>query len=132
LKQESTNKSKLKRFGLRRLPIVMLYVASMVNGTVHCFTQNPNVLWTIALCMGVSAIHWVQLDARHRGRPIPRIALQLLLMLWTLFVPIYLISTRWFRGFGWVILNIIGLNVMSLISCFATQLLIHGPQFFQA
>ena len=110
----------------------MLYFASMVNGIVQCFVQNPNVLWAITLCMAVSAIYWVQLDARHRERPIPRIALQLLLMIWMLFVPVYLIWTRGFRGFGWAILNIVGLYLITLFSFFTTLLLVYGPQVFRA
>jgi hypothetical protein len=132
LKQEPIDKLKQKNSRYRRFPIVMLYLASIVNGIVQCFEPNPSVVWTVACCVGLSAIHWVQLDAIHRKHPIPRIALQLLLMIWMLFVPIYLIWTRGFRGFGWAVLNLVGIYAMTLISFFTTLLLVYGPQVFRA
>ena len=108
-------------------PLVALYVATAVWGVTQCFTQNAGVYYLFALFMASMAAMWVVFDARHRGKPLVSAVQFLIFIFWPIAAPIYLIATRGIRGFGWSILNFIGLVVALCIGFYATMLAAYGP-----
>jgi len=53
----------------------MLYFASILSGAIQCASPQFNAFWAIDFFMALSGIYWIKLDARHRNKPIPDIAL---------------------------------------------------------
>jgi len=114
-----TEESHIGASNFRWFPVAMLYFASILSGAIQCASPQFNAFWAIDFFMALSGIYWIKLDARHRNKPIPDIALFLLSWLWGLFAPIYLISTRGFRGFGWTLLHVVGLYAATIAAFFA-------------
>ena len=112
---------------LRWVALVALYLATLTWGVVQCFTQNAGVYYFFALFMGSMAAMWVVFDARLREKPLVSIVQFLVFISWPIAVPIYLISTRGFRGFGWSVLNFVCLVLTLCVGFYSTLLVVYGP-----
>ena len=108
-------------------PLVGFYVGQVVWGAMQCFTLVGVWYWFLSLLMASSAAMWVVFDAQHRGKPLVHIVQLMVMILWPIAVPIYLITTRGLRGLGWTILNIVGLLIASCVGFYSTILAVWGP-----
>ena len=108
-------------------PLVELYVAQVAAGAMQCFPQFGAWPWCLSLLMASSAVMWVVFDAQHRGKPVVSIVQLIIMGLWPIAVPIYLLTTRGVRGLGWTILNIVGLAIASCVGYYSTILAVWGP-----
>ncbi len=107
--------------------MVGLYVAQVALGAMQCFSLNGAWYWIVSLLMASTAAMWVAFDARHRGAPLINIVQLMVMGLWPIAVPIYLIATRGVRGLGWTILNFVGLVIASCFGFYTTILAVWGP-----
>lgn len=108
-------------------PLLGLYVAHVLGGAMQCFTLVGAWYWCLSLMMASFAAMWVAFDARHRRKPMVRIVQEIVMGLWPIAVPVYLVTTRGVRGLGWAALNIIGLLIANFIGFFSTILAVWGP-----
>jgi hypothetical protein len=111
----------------RWFPLVALYVAQFALGSMSCFTLNGGVYWICSLMMASMAAMWVVYDAQHRGKPLLSIVQLIVMGLWPIAVPIYLITTRGMSGLVWAIVNLVGLMVAAFAGYHLTVLAFWGP-----
>ena len=109
-------------------PLVGLYVAQVASGAMQCFYLDGAWYWIVSLLMASTAAMWVVFDARYRGKPLVRIVQLIVMGLWPIAVPIYLIATRGVRGLAWTILNLVGLVLANFIGYRSTILAVLGPE----
>jgi hypothetical protein len=104
----------------RRVDSKWLLVAGFyISAILACFSraaQHDNALvdYIPNFLMACTAAGWCVVDARRRGKPIVLAVQFIMLIFWSLAVPIYLIATRGWRGVGWVIVNSILLTLVGI------------------
>ena len=103
-------------------PLLGLYVAQVALGATACFTINGAVYWVFSLLVASTAAMWVVFDGQHRGKPLVSIVQLIVMGLWPIAVPVYLITTRGVRGLGWAILNLVGILIANFVGYYATIL----------
>jgi hypothetical protein len=95
-------------------------------GITQCFSQSEGVFGALPYFVALCVADWIRLDSRSRGRPIPHIAQSLIWYTWMPSVIVYMLWTRKFSGFGWLLLHAIGLAVVMFVSFYATLTLTYG------
>jgi len=99
-----------------------------LRSALQCFYLDGAWYWIVSLLMASTAAMWVVFDARYRGKPLVRIVQLIVMGLWPIAVPIYLIATRGVRGLAWTILNLVGLVLANFIGYHSTILAVWGPE----
>lgn len=92
---------------VRRLYLWALYGLAVISGvrTGLLPVDRQNVDVFLSLSIGLLLALLVMADARILGRQFPQTALWLILSLWPLAVPGYLIATRRMKGLGLVAMH---------------------------
>ena len=106
---------------------MMLYVASFFWGVVQVMRPDSGRLYLLfSLVMAGAAACWAVSDARNRGKPILHILQLFIFLLWPIAVPVYLISTRGFRGLGLSVAHAMCLILALCIGFYITVFSIYG------
>lgn len=102
---------------IRPLLVAGLCLLAMLAGMSRA-TQPENSLLAFlqSLLIATFAAYWCVVDARLRGRPIVPAIHILLLCLWPIAVPVYLIVSRKWRGVAIIALVCVGWSVLFLLS----------------
>lgn len=106
--------------------VITLYVASFTIGVVGAITANHDgLVFLLELLVGSGAAWWVVLDARERGNPILHILQLILFLTWPIAVPLYLMTSRGFRGLYLSVAHFVGLVLIQSTGLFLAAILIH-------
>lgn len=114
----------------RWLLVVQLYLSTIAWGAVQVFNQNIGPYLLFGIFMAATATQWTVLDARRRGHSIRHILLLLIVLFWSIAVPIYLIWSRGFRGLGWALLHALGLLLALCLGYYVTVFAVYGLDAF--
>ena len=108
------SKSKLEKPDLRFRFVKHMYLAFFVDGVVLNFTQHQALMvWIPSLYIGTYATFWVISDAKTYGHSVPHIAQMIMLSLWAVLIPAYLVLTRGFRGILLAMLHLVTIALTS-------------------
>jgi hypothetical protein len=116
-----------------RLSIFGLYAFFGLSGVLQVIApNNAIVLYLNTIAIAFSATMWAVVDARRAQRPLLHIVQVLMFFSWPAAVPIYLIWSRRWRGFGLALLHAVALIFTASLFYYATMLLRYGPHAFSS
>jgi len=110
----------------RRLLLAGLYGVAAFSGFADALSVNALVYWLIALLWACFATAWCVADASRRGAPLLPVLQMIMFLLWPIAVPIYLVTSRGWRGLGYAVLHAFGLTAASQFSFLATYFIVYG------
>lgn len=114
----------------RRLIIIAFYAAVAIASATNALNNNALVYGLGAILMASASAGWCLLDASWRGQPLTWAAQLLAYLFWPIAVPIYLISSRGWRGLGWALLNALASFAVSIVAHAAAKYLYWGSAAF--
>jgi hypothetical protein len=82
----------------------------------------------LAICLG----WWAMVDARQRKRLIPRLSKPWFFLFAGLIVPGYIISSRGWRGLGWVVLHAVCWYALATAAMYAAGTIVFGAEWWRA
>jgi hypothetical protein len=120
---ESPNKG---AHDFRPLFVAGLYGVAAFSGFAQAISENSLVYYLVAMLLSCFATAWCVVDARRRGKPLLPVLQMITFFTWPIAVPIYLISTRKWRGLAYALVHAIGLYVVMLATLFAAAYCLYG------
>lgn len=111
----------------RGLIIATVYGLAAFGGVVETISSNSLVRWLLGLLFAWAVTSWCVSDARQRGRPLISVLQMIMFLTWIVSVPIYLISTRGWRGVAYTVMHTIGLYAITMFFVLATYYLVYSP-----
>jgi len=114
----------------RRLILIAFYAAAAIAAATNAINNNALVYGLGAILLSSASAGWCLVDASWRGQPLTWAAQLLTFLFWPIAVPIYLVSSRGWRGLGWALLNALAFYATSFIANAAAQYLHWGSVRF--
>lgn len=110
----------------RRWILIAFYAAAAIASATNAINNNALVYGLGAILLSSASAGWCLLDASWRGQPLTWAAQFLTFLFWPIAVPIYLVSSRGWRGLGWTLLSAFAFFVVSIVAHAAAQYLCWG------
>ena len=113
--------------------LMAFYALAVVWGVRNVWSSEPSGLdflipVMLAICLG----WWAMVDARQRKRPIPRLSKPWFFLFAGLIVPGYIISSRGWRGLGWVVLHAVCWYALATAAMYAAGTIVFGAEWWRA
>ncbi len=112
---------------LQPVLVVTMYLIAFASGWNVIFRPENlaiNFLYVISLCLIMT--YWCVIDSRIRGYPILHSFYFIIIFLWPVAVPVYLIWSRGFWGLTLAIIHLIGLYLTCVVSYHLAGYLVYG------
>jgi hypothetical protein len=97
----------------RILFLIAFYVlVAMWTIRANIFAAETGVDAIIAVCIAISATLACIVDSKIVARPMSHAGQWVMLLVWPVAVPIYLLSSRGWRGFKWIAIHFIAISAV--------------------
>ena len=87
--------------------------------------------WLAQIAAALPPTYWLIYDAKSRRQFVPHIIQPAIASCWWVVVPIYLISTRKWRGLAYVVVHLLATFILTLAVFYLTVFLFWGPKVFR-
>lgn len=109
--------------------LVAFYTLAVMWGIRQVYYWEPSPLdFLVSVALTIALGWWAIVDAKRRQRPIPLLARPWYVLAAGVLVPVYVLSSRRWRGLGWLALHAVGWYVLATVVMSVGDRIVFGPE----